>query len=216
MLEGFTTYSEEELGQKVNELTRQVSTLEATIKSMEQKLKDHQHGGSDSTEMLYNYPIKLNTGNYLQIGKFKITDNDFNQDNSLFWEDGNLYFRGDSTGSTATQDVQLNPPFIVGNNGSVDVTIVSGSITAISSLMIVDTESAAASDDLDTITTANVESGTIIVLMAESSARTVVVKDGTGNLHTVGDMSLDNDDDTITLINVLSQWYEIARSNNAA
>lgn len=210
------TFSDEELGPEVQRLTNVITELEKKIKILEESYANHQHGGIDGSQILYNYPIKLNHGNYLQIGKFKITDDDYNEDNTLFWEDGNLYYRGDVTSSTGTQDVQLNSPFILGNNGTQDVTISSGSITATSSLMIVDTQNGDASDDLDTITTSNVEDGTIVVLMAESSSRTVVVKDGTGNLHTVGDMSLDNDDDTITLINVLSQWYEIARSNNAA
>lgn len=80
-------------------------------------------------------------------------------------------------------------------------------------VIVVDTESAAASDDLDTITGGVF--GQILVLKAANSARTVVVKDGT-NIKCAGDHSLDNEEDTITLIKDSSTWRELARSNNGA
>jgi hypothetical protein len=63
----------------------------------------------------------------------------------------------------------------------------------------VDTQSAAASDDLDTISNGN--EGDLIFLKAANASRTVVVKDGTGNIKTNGgvDLSLDNTDDLVLL-----------------
>jgi hypothetical protein len=56
----------------------------------------------------------------------------------------------------------------------------------------------------------------VIILQAAHTDRTVVVKDGTGNLKLAGDFSLDNTEDTIQLIYNGSNWCEITRSNNGA
>jgi hypothetical protein len=78
----------------------------------------------------------------------------------------------------------------------------------------IDTEGAAATDDLDTI------SGGIdrqvLVVRAANSARDVVLKDGTGNLKLASDCTLNNTEDTISLIYIGSTWYEISRSDNGA
>jgi hypothetical protein len=97
-----------------------------------------------------------------------------------------------------------------------ELTIATGAITVTGSYHNVDTEADAASDDLDTISGGT--DGAILVLRANNDARTVVVKDSTGNLELTGDMSLDNTQDTITLIfdNALSAWLEISRSDNTA
>ena len=105
--------------------------------------------------------------------------------------------------------------FLITNLATV-VTIVSGVITATSSFMRVDTESAGATDDLDTIS-GGVDGGRLI-LRAAADARTVVLKDGTGNLNIAGDFSLDNVEDTIELIFDItsSRWLELSRSDNGA
>lgn len=94
-----------------------------------------------------------------------------------------------------------------------ECTISSGVITVSNSYHSVDTEASAATDDLDTINGGS--EGYILVLSAEDSARTVVCKDGTGNLHLVGDFSMDIITDTITLISTGTYWLELSRSNNA-
>lgn len=85
-------------------------------------------------------------------------------------------------------------------------------------VVTVDTESAAASDDLDTITLFPEREGNILILKAEDSARTVVVKNGTGNItleQTLGDFSMDSADDTITLLQVSDgSFLELSRSDN--
>ena len=81
----------------------------------------------------------------------------------------------------------------------------------------VDTESAAASDNLATINGG--QDGAIIVLRATNDGRTVVVKNGTDNIVLGGsDFDLDNTLDTIMLIYDagLNSWQEISRSNNGA
>ncbi len=96
-----------------------------------------------------------------------------------------------------------------------EVTISSGAITVSQTYHTVDTEGDAATDDLDTINdTATLNETALLILRADSSSRTVVLKDGTGNLRLAGDCTLDHNRDTITLIGTGGVWYELARSNN--
>jgi Fe-S cluster assembly scaffold protein SufB len=78
-------------------------------------------------------------------------------------------------------------------------------------LVVVDTEAAAAADDLDTITGG--ETGQLIVIRSTSAARVITVKDGT-NIKLSADMVLDSTSDTLTLMNYSSVWNEIGRANN--
>lgn len=97
-----------------------------------------------------------------------------------------------------------------------EIFISSGVISITQSYHTIDTEGGAASDDVDTINDNGFPEATLLVLRASSSLRTVVLKDGTGNLRLAGDCTLDNNDDTITLIGTGAVWYEVARSNNGA
>jgi hypothetical protein len=94
-------------------------------------------------------------------------------------------------------------------------TIATGAVTVTNALDIaVDTEASAASDDLDTIN--GTVNGQVVILRAVSSARTVVVKDGTGNLKLAGDFSLDNNEDRIVLRSNGTNLFELSRSDNGA
>jgi len=97
-----------------------------------------------------------------------------------------------------------------------ELTISAGVITVTGKYHAIDTESDAASDDLATINGGDV--GDLLVLQAESAARTVVVKDGTGNLNLSGsDFSLTHTADTIVLIRrTAGNWSELSRSDNLA
>ena len=94
-----------------------------------------------------------------------------------------------------------------------ELTISGGSITVTQNYHQVDTQGDASTDDLDTINGGTV--GQILILRAQNDSRTVVLKDGTGNLKLSGDFSLDDLDDTITLIYTGSNWVEVATANNA-
>lgn len=98
----------------------------------------------------------------------------------------------------------------------VAVTISGGSITATGNNMVVDTEAAAASDDLDTIV-GGVE-GSFLLISAANSARTVVIKNGTGNIFCGADISLDNALDVVMLVKKAnsSNWYAVAFNSNGA
>ncbi len=80
--------------------------------------------------------------------------------------------------------------------------------------LVIDTEGAAGTDDLDTINGG--VNGDMIICVASNTARDVVFKDDTGNLRLAGDFTLDSAFDTITLLKVGSDWLEMSRSNNGA
>lgn len=96
-------------------------------------------------------------------------------------------------------------------------TIASGVVTLTGpsvKTLTLDTESSDASDDLDTISGGTATH--IIVIRAANAARDVVVKDGTGNIQSAGDFTLNHTDDSITLVCDGTNWIEMARSDNAA
>ena len=93
-------------------------------------------------------------------------------------------------------------------------TISAGAVTVYADWHYIDTEGAAATDDLDTINGGY--DGYMLVLRAASSSRDVVVKDGTGNIRLNGDFTLTNAQDSITLFYAGNDWIELARSDNAA
>lgn len=95
-----------------------------------------------------------------------------------------------------------------------NLTIATGVVSIFADWHYIDTEAAAASDDLDTINGGY--DGRRLVLFAANNARDIVLKDGTGNLHLAGDFTLTHADDTIELLSRGGQWYELGRSDNAA
>ena len=95
-----------------------------------------------------------------------------------------------------------------------ELTIATGVITAIADWHSVDTEADAATDDLATINGGY--EGRTLTLFASDSTRDVVVKDGTGNITLAGDFTMNNVQDTITLLFRGTSWYEISRSDNGA
>ena len=96
-----------------------------------------------------------------------------------------------------------------------NLTIASGVVAVKASFHGVDTEGAAGTDDLDTINGVS-GSGQLLILRPVSGARTIVAKDGTGNLKLAGDFTMDNAEDTLLLINDGTNWLELSRSDNGA
>jgi len=80
-------------------------------------------------------------------------------------------------------------------------------------IIVADTEASAATDDLDTISGGVV--GQVITLQQTSSSRDIVVKDDTGNLRLAGDFTLNNLNDSITLIFNGTVWVETGRADVA-
>lgn len=93
-----------------------------------------------------------------------------------------------------------------------ELTIATGAVTATGSYHTIDTESDAASDDLDTINGG--VAGRELFVQAEHTDRTVVVKHNTGNIFNPSavDVSLDDDKKIVHLIYsaTLSKWVVTA------
>ena len=117
--------------------------------------------------------------------------------------DADNNFSGDNT---FTGDNSFAGKFSLTDAG--ELTISSGAITVTASNHTVDTESDAASDDLDTIN-GGVDGG-ILYLRPANDARTVVIKHGTGNIATFSgtDITLDSTDKLAVLIydSQKSEW----------
>jgi hypothetical protein len=79
----------------------------------------------------------------------------------------------------------------------------------------VDTEGDAASDDLDTIN-GGAQVGQRLLLRAINSARTVVVKNATGNIQCGADISLTHTYDIVELVWGGSNWFCVSEHDNAA
>lgn len=88
-----------------------------------------------------------------------------------------------------------------------------GAIAITQSHIEVDTNASASTGELATITGGT--TGDIVVIAANDNARTIVVKDGTGNLQLAGDFSLNHSYDQITLIRKGSVLKELSRSDNS-
>ena len=118
--------------------------------------------------------------------------------------------------TTTTLNGYINGGTVALSGNGTELTIATGVIAITSAYHRVDTEADAATDDLATINGGVM--GQMLTLRAENGARDVVVKDGTGNLQLEGDCTLNNVQDTITLIydSNLTAWLEVARSNNGA
>jgi hypothetical protein len=99
---------------------------------------------------------------------------------------------------------------------STAIAIASGAITLPNggnAIFVVDTESGAATDDLDTINGGFL--GQLATFSQTSSARDITFKDGTGNLRLAGDFTLNALQDSITLYYNGADWVEIARADIA-
>lgn len=123
-----------------------------------------------------------------------------------------LYDDGTARVSTTGTGAAVNGMLSIGDG--TELTISSGAVTATQGYHTIDTESDASTDDLDTINFSNAI-GSILVISAADNGRTIVCKDGTGNLRLNGDFSLNNAQDTLMLLRVSGAWLEISRSDNA-
>jgi len=93
-----------------------------------------------------------------------------------------------------------------------ELTIAVGAITITGSYHTVDTEGDGATDDLDTINGGVI--GDLLILQAANDARSIVIKDGTGNIFMPADMTLDNTEDVEMLLFDGTNWVEITGSSN--
>lgn len=115
-----------------------------------------------------------------------------------------------------TSDDRLQFPNVFFNMGGEyeTVTISGGEIAPTQSLIVVDTQGGAGTDDLDAITTG--QDGDMLLLAPASGARTVVLKHGTGSLNSIfmeddQDLSLTESADFVLLLRTAAGWFVIGR-----
>lgn len=181
-------------------------------------------------------PVVSNTGNSTYV----ITDVNGGSDSSeiynqsygyTFFLDADYNASGCTGLGNATEDSIANAIEITEHvvplmmNSAIPVvvtTIADGAISvtrqsAITSINI-DTESAAATDDLDTIHTTGFAGGDILIIRGLSSGRVTTIKDSTGNIKLFNSVDFDTDDLSTTLTIQLggSKWREVSRSRGAA
>lgn len=135
-------------------------------------------------------------------GRVYLVTDGFDGGPCLSWSDGSDWFvMGTRMGKlTAAPEI---------------VTIAAGVVTANGPDLFIDTEGGAATDDVDTIN--GTVDGQIIRVSAALNNHTVVLKDGTGNMSLAGDITLDNDEDLVLLINYNGAIFQLAPvSNNGA
>ncbi len=99
-----------------------------------------------------------------------------------------------------------------------NATIAGGSITAVGNNMVIDTEGAAASDDLESISGGT--TGAPLILQSANSSHDIVVKHAAvgGNIYLSGraDRTLSGTRDKLVLIRVSTEWHELAFGDNSA
>jgi len=122
-----------------------------------------------------------------------------------------LYYAGTKEAGTKSGGFHVENFLSMGDLS--ELTIATGAVTATGSFHAIDTEADASTDDLDTITFSG-QTGTMLVIEAANGTRTVVCKDGTGNLRLAGDFSLTAGSDKLTLIWNGTVWHELSRSDN--
>lgn len=190
--------------------------------SQNTKIKDYQRNSGTLGSGLYD--IKLVDSNYTYIENVSGTSAstlaavDLNiQPNSVIVGGGfhTIINEAPSTTVTITSAEGVASPKLSLMRQAGTLTIASGAITVTDSVHRIDTEGAAATDDLVTINGGS--DGYILILRTVSSSRDVTLKDTGGNLLLAGDFVLDNYADTITLRydDITSSWIELTRSSNA-
>ena len=90
-----------------------------------------------------------------------------------------------------------------------ELTISGGVVTKTQSYHTIDTESDGATDDLDTINGG--AAGDILIFSPNHTDRTVVVKNGTGNIVCDADITLDTSTEYVVLIYDGSNWQLLAK-----
>lgn len=110
-----------------------------------------------------------------------------------------------ATGGTISARVAFAP-------GST-LTVASDVVTVTGSYHLLDTEGAAASDNLATIN-GGTEFGQMLILRPASGVRVVTVQDNVGNLQLSGNFVPSSISSTLTLIYIGTFWVEVSRSQN--
>ncbi len=98
-------------------------------------------------------------------------------------------------------------------DAAVELTIAAGVVTKTKGYHFIDTQGGGPTDDLDTINGAS--DGDVLFLEAEHTDRTVILKEGTGNLQLGGDIYLTGTGQVVALLynGTLAKWLLLATYN---
>ncbi len=104
----------------------------------------------------------------------------------------------------------------LGKYATATFTLSSDTITPTQAIFKIDTESAASTDDVDTITASSFATGSVIIVSAANASRDVVLKDGTGNLENYNDedITLTDVDQFVMYHYDGTNWEEMWRSRS--
>jgi hypothetical protein len=145
--------------------------------------------------------------------------------NGIVWTDtlplyaeggsGGAYWYLKDSGTMATKSLEADDYVLADSFRSreTSATIASGAIAYTAQFMIVDTESLAATDDLENIT--GMVDGDILYLSSANASRVVTVKDNS-NLKLSADFALNHPNDVIVLAKKNGVIREVSRSTNGA
>lgn len=153
-------------------------------------------GGTSSRDVI----LKSGTGNLRLNGDYRLSDTN---SRIVLRKVGSVWLE-----VARNTDHALSAAYVIVSDA---ITVANGPAIGV---ILVDTEGAAATDNLSTIN-GGLE-GQVIIVQSATSSRDTTLVDGTGNLQLVSSFTLTNVADTITLIKRGTIWYEIARSDNLA
>lgn len=166
--------------------------------------------------------VKVNKASAGDTASFLYQDNYSGRAEIGLIGDDNFTFKVSPDGSTFTSAMTFDKTTaaatvgtFLGFSSTTALTIASGVVTATQTNHAIDTEAAASTDDLDTISGGVADQ--ILIIRAANDARTIVVKHGTGNIFLNGaaNFSLDDSKDRLLLQKMGSNWVQIGASNNA-
>ncbi len=129
----------------------------------------------------------------------------------MTWTSPRTWSAEKMTSANLNAHVRDNLNFLKANialGAAAELTIATGVITKTQSYHDVDTESGDATDDLDTINGGS--EGDILILKAEHTDRTIVIKNGTGNIACDADITLDTTSEFVVLIYDGTNWQLLA------
>jgi len=153
--------------------------------------------------------IKASGGSVADHGALAGLADDDHQQYTL--ADGTRAFTGDiGHGGYAADNLSITDILELQFKTATELTISGGSVTRTQAFHTIDTESDAATDDLDTISGGAV--GDLLIIRAAHTDRTVVLKHNTGNLFLRGAADIDMDDATTLYFfqyDTDSKWHDL-------
>ena len=130
-------------------------------------------------------------------------------------ERASKYLKFDANGVPVAADgtATLGETGLLGQDTESELTIATGSVTPTVSTHSIDTEADAATDNLDTIVTTNLENGRLLLIRGENAARVVTVRNaqgGAGQINTRDNNNVVLGDEKYMLLQRRgTDWYEV-------